>query len=1005
MSKANGLELDTVPETLVDLNELEVRLISQRLMFMSIRELQKGMKGPAVNVPARLEHVQTMLPRIPADAQMVTVNLKRKLGYKSAYMTDCIAPDRVKMGLEQLCKDNPLYADVIVNDHWVSDWQQHDPEVFDAVFENTSADKSGQDGVFSQQDSTQRSAVQFQDKPSDMPNATHGHIQTGHVQHVENRAETDHVISQQDVRLGSGIHGEEESRHGTSKPNELNQACSNSQTTTPSDTSEAEDRAMIEEYDRTCRLRGLPYNSCLQNEGAEDIRRMYNIAPGEGQKPIPLLTDGNMEELSHPDKFPLGRGGFNNPMCTRATKLSLKQYICARLLDADGRFARDVNYIFAQQYAAEHKQLLESVSVALRQTKEGTHLRHDMRAGQLCNPEQLAQMFQRDDAYRYLKSIRGSPPYWQTMFYDCLAMIRSLGIATFFFTLSAAVLRWPEVIQAIAAQYGVQYTLDEIPELAWTTRSKWLRSNPVTAARMFQHRVETLMTKFLQHHSAPIGVIQDYLIRVEFQARGSPHVHTIIWIKDAPKLGVSRDEEVIKFIDKYISCELPANDDNLRTLVESLQTHVCNPQCMRSGHCRYRFPRAPSAQTIITHEPTENVEKELEFAQTVLRKAQDTLAKMDISTHTSVDELLHKASVTIDDYTKALSISRTGSAVILQRKPREVRVNNYNPAVLTAWEANMDIQYVVNAYACVMYVASYVMKAEKGMSELLKRTACEIDCENVRSQLRKVGSVFLTNRELSAQEAVYRSLQMPLRKFSKAVVFINTDERSQRVKLLKPKAQLELLDEDDENVFCNNIIDRYIKRPDSVADVCLADFAAVYRYRSDDPGTKGDNTPRPNNNNDELPETHTNDDEKLPRLLNLPDGLGKMTKRRTRCVVRWHNFQENKEPDKFYRSQLMLFLSWRDEDNMKGEFSSYKERYEKQQEEIQQARNRHVYLTEDLQETFQQLQQEGPPEAAWDVLAPGTCESRGKCINRRDYERTSNGWGWPWGKCRANSIW
>ena len=57
---------------------------------------------------------------------------------------------------------------------------------------------------------------------------------------------------------------------------------------------EAEDRAMSEEYDRTCRLRGLPYNSCLQTEGAEDIRRMYNIAPGEGQKPIPLLTDGNM---------------------------------------------------------------------------------------------------------------------------------------------------------------------------------------------------------------------------------------------------------------------------------------------------------------------------------------------------------------------------------------------------------------------------------------------------------------------------------------------------------------------------------------------------------------------------------------------------------------------------------------------------------------------------------------------------------------------------------------
>ena len=33
----------------------------------------------------------------------------------------------------------------------------------------------------------------------------------------------------------------------------------------------------------------------------------------------------------------------------------------------------------------------------------------------------------------------------------------------------------------------------------------------------------------------------------------------------------------------------------------------------------------------------------------------------------------------------------------------------------------MDIQYVLNAYACVMYVASYnIMKAERSMGDLLK---------------------------------------------------------------------------------------------------------------------------------------------------------------------------------------------------------------------------------------------------------------------------------------------
>ena len=35
----------------------------------------------------------------------------------------------------------------------------------------------------------------------------------------------------------------------------------------------------------------------------------------------------------------------------------------------------------------------------------------------------------------------------------------------------------------------------------------------------------------------------------------------------------------------------------------------------------------------------------------------------------------------------------------------------------------MDIQYVINAYACVMYIASYVLKVEKGMGELLKQAA------------------------------------------------------------------------------------------------------------------------------------------------------------------------------------------------------------------------------------------------------------------------------------------
>jgi hypothetical protein len=75
-------------------------------------------------------------------------------------------------------------------------------------------------------------------------------------------------------------------------------------------------------------------------------------------------------------------------------------------------------------------------------------------------------------------------------------------------------------------------------------------------------------------------------------------------------------------------------------------------------------------------------------------------------------------------------------------------INGYNPHAMLAWQANMDIQFIVDAYACVMYVASY-MKNEKGMGELLlKHVARENRSDDLMKQLRKVGSAFLTHHEV-----------------------------------------------------------------------------------------------------------------------------------------------------------------------------------------------------------------------------------------------------------------
>ena len=90
-----------------------------------------------------------------------------------------------------------------------------------------------------------------------------------------------------------------------------------------------------------------------------------------------------------------------------------------------------------------------------------------------------------------MNNVRGSPPHYQKTFYELLAMVRQLGTPTWFFTLSAADMKWPDVIQTIAKQYGVIYTDEQVAALSFEDKSNWIRRNPVTAARQFQYRLNT----------------------------------------------------------------------------------------------------------------------------------------------------------------------------------------------------------------------------------------------------------------------------------------------------------------------------------------------------------------------------------------------------------------------------------------------------------------------------------------------------------------------------------
>ena len=100
---------------------------------------------------------------------------------------------------------------------------------------------------------------------------------------------------------------------------------------------------------------------------------------------------------------------------------------------------------------------------------------------------------------------------------------------------------------------------------------------------------------------APLGKIKDWFYRVEYQ-RGSPHIHMLIWLDNAPVFGVDKDEDVVAYIDRIITCSKPESDPELQDLVNR-QTHRHSHTCRKKSKniCRFNCPQPPMRCTQILY--------------------------------------------------------------------------------------------------------------------------------------------------------------------------------------------------------------------------------------------------------------------------------------------------------------------------------------------------------------------------------------------------------------------
>lgn len=202
----------------------------------------------------------------------------------------------------------------------------------------------------------------------------------------------------------------------------------------------------------------------------------------------------------------------------------------------------------------------------------------------------------------------------------------------------------------------------------------------------------------------------------------------VVWIKNAPKFehsDLASYRPVEDFIDRFITT---ASDNETAKKFVEYQQHKCSFTCKRKNrkkeYCRFGAPffpmRATKILTPFTDDEGATINKEnIEKMKGILERLQHHL-KNDPLGIESFDEMLAVVGCSEDDYVGAIRSQLKSCKIFLKRQPKDCQVNAFSPKILSLMRSNMDIQFVLDPYACVGYIVDYINKSNRGLSLMLR---------------------------------------------------------------------------------------------------------------------------------------------------------------------------------------------------------------------------------------------------------------------------------------------
>jgi hypothetical protein len=177
-------------------------------------------------------------------------------------------------------------------------------------------------------------------------------------------------------------------------------------------------------------------------------------------------------------------------------------------------------------------------------------------------------------------SFSGSTRNMQQHCQDAYAINRYFGGGDLFITMTANP-AWPEV------------------QTEFLQNDQTASDRPDLVVRVFKAKLQSLIKDITQ---GALGQINAYLYTIEFQKRGLPHAHIIVFLKPQTKLCTSED------INSLMSSEFPEDNPELLDLIKKFMVHgpcgVHNPNapCMVNGKCSKSFPKPFREETTVTED-------------------------------------------------------------------------------------------------------------------------------------------------------------------------------------------------------------------------------------------------------------------------------------------------------------------------------------------------------------------------------------------------------------------